>query len=203
MQVKPTPLADWLQFSHSSVRSAPIAALLQRVKKWEPEVYSTLERQLASRPLSSILQDSTVPANPALLCMMDAVNLARTAGEGYLPLHATPVAACSDGPALVSSAAASHPISSEQQEQPGALSEAPQIGEITWLFDGGSPYLAEVFAGSSVPESRLPHFDRNSVKPGRRVVRVLGETVKFVKTIPSNQHTMPFTTMCASALQVP
>jgi hypothetical protein len=167
--------------------------LMARHKKHEPEQHAQAEALLASGAFPNILYraDVTSPTvNPAILCCLHASIKGRSNNLAFLP---TP---CRDI-SLV------HAVTS----QPGNVgasdtcvhTHVQDIGELVWLSDAPSPYLAEVFWEGNIPSSRLPHVDRDEVK-GKHVARVLGSTPLEVKVLGRKVTTILYTILCATTL---
>lgn len=168
---------------------------MARLQRWEPAQFRSIQALLSSRQMPELVYDEAVPANPALICMAHAVDLSR--GSQYLP--------CIDLVQANNTSDEDPPPSGRRGENnpPGDVDlgeEAFEVGDIVWLFDRNTPYLAEVFKDSEVPKSRLPHLDRTHAKGGQLVCRIIGAKQRFIRTISHRQTTLPFTTMCAAPL---
>jgi hypothetical protein len=183
-------LGAWLRHSTQSVDSRELQMLMDRLKHHEPETYSTTAARLRTGTMPMLLfSHDLCPVNPALLYLMHASHCALQSSQRNLP--ATPsTATWLSGPQQVDSA---------EDECDAGETPSGAVGEVWWLFDSGTPYLAEVFSRGAVPDCRLPHLDRSNIR-GRHVVRVLGSRCSFAKVVSATARMCLFTAWCASAI---
>jgi hypothetical protein len=169
-------LGGWLQDSTQSADIRQVHAHLQRLSKHEPAVHDAAVQLLQSgESLPDLLFRSNSPAvNPAILCMMHACTTALCKGSQQVKV-----------------------TQSAGKSSAAAVTNRPHVGEVWWLFDQGRPYLAEVFENGAVPDSRLPHLQRSTIK-GRHVARPLGEQRPAIKLIAHRAKMCMYTSKCAN-----
>jgi hypothetical protein len=160
--------------------------LMSRLKNHEPETYSSAAALLQTGTMPDLLfRQESCTVNPALLYLMHASQCASISCHTSLPAMPGSVAPVS-GPQLADCA---------QQTCGAGECKIGAVGEVWWLFDAGIPYLAEVFKGGAVPEGRLPHMDKRSIR-GRHVARILGRQFQFVKMVASTARMCLFSAWC-------
>jgi hypothetical protein len=160
--------------------------LMDRLKNHEPDTFNSAAAILQTGDMPSLLfRPGLCTVNPALLYLMHASTGAGVSGHTYLP-------ACpSAGPRLTV------PTTAQSNELPCDAGEGQglAVGEVWWLFNSGSPYLAEVFKCGAVPEKRLPHMDKSSIG-GRHVARILGRRTRFIQMVALTARMCLFSAWC-------
>jgi hypothetical protein len=63
---------------------------------------------------------------------------------------------------------------------------------VWWLYEGGRPYLAEVFKQGAIPDCRLPYLDRSTIK-GKDVTRALGQQAPRIRLVAPSSRRFPYT----------
>jgi hypothetical protein len=185
-------LGGWLQHSTQSVETRELRMVMERLKQHEPDTYSSVAAGLQAGTMPTLLFcPDLCTVNPALLYMMHALQCASPSSRSRLP--STPCTAAQ-------LSGQNRDDSAEQMCDAGEDSDAA-VGEVWWLFDSATPYLAEVFPHGAVPGRRLPHMDKSSIR-GRHVARVLGRRSKFVKLVAHSARMCLFTAWCASLSQI-
>lgn len=143
-----------------------------RLEVHEKQVHDEAVRLLSTGTFPNVLYTACKRVNMAIMCLMHASVMSRERKLQYLPAP-------------------------RQVPQDIQLSgDAPQIGEVWWLFDADQPYLAEVFCDGAVPDNRLPHLDRSALK-GAHVARVLGSSRQHVKVLRKGASMCLYTAWCA------
>jgi hypothetical protein len=151
-------LGQWLRHSDEAVPVESLKRLMARFQLQEQQQHADTAAMLLTGTMPNLLFSASV--NPALLCIMHAYHTHSAKVRGYLPC-----------PCVLPQ---SNPCTSPTENSDVAcLSYARAIGEVWWLFDAERPYLAEVFKKGDVPNNRLPHLDRSTLK-GQHIARMLG-----------------------------
>lgn len=150
--------------------------LMKRLKDHAPHLHSEAAAILSSGTFPHVLFNSD--ANPAILSCMHASLSAKNQGNVYLSAAET-------------DSSARKCLQTEINPQ--------DIGQVWWLFDAPQPYLAEVFVGEDLPDSRLPHLERPAVK-GCHVARMLGRTNQHVNVLRKKPAMCLFTPWCAHVI---
>jgi hypothetical protein len=163
MQRPRVALGEWLQHSTQTADIRELQAVCQRLMRHERPLYDAAAKIVQSGVLpDALFQSQSHTVNPALLFMMHACTsgLGRGSQDEIVP------------PVLVANI-------------PADSTNRADVGEVWWLYSGGRPYLAEVWVDGEVPESRLPHLDRGTIK-GRLVSRPLGQRAPPIKLSPQS-----------------
>jgi hypothetical protein len=179
-------LGTWLQHSGETIRNDKPVALMVRLERHEQDQYNKTVSFLDTGTMPSLVcgdRAHTRGVNPAILYMLHASGhhlLCNNTSQPASPRSSTRRSELQD-------------TVTPMQRRPAAQGYKAAVREVWWLFDSGTPYLAEVFKSGAVPEDRLPHVDKSRIQ-GRTVARVLGRGSHFIQMMPPNARTYMFST---------